>query len=240
MVKKVGVAVICGSGGDDLGFKTINKLYVNTKFGQPSSPLQIFDYGIGRVIIISRHGLDRSIPPHNINHRANIEALRTSNVEHVISLTSVGSLKKHLKPPSIMIPDDYINLWNPLSIFDHTIEHITPGLDQELRQTLLAAAKRIDMPVLDSGIYAQTIGPRLETKAEVRMLQNFADVVGMNMATEATLCKEAGLAYANISSIDNYANGIQKEELDFAEILDQAKANMDKVKKLVAAVLEDL
>ena len=193
-----------------------------------------------KFLFIPRHGRDRNIPPHRINHRANIMALKECGVRGVIGVSSTGSLKKEIPPRSLVVPDDYINLWNTPTFFDSEIVHITPGLDEGLRNKIISTAKRLGMDVIGKGTYIQTSGPRLETKAEVSLLRNYADIVGMTMASEATLAKELGLGYANISSVDNYAHGVTEEKLDFREVALEASRNIEGLNRLLSELIEGL
>ncbi len=192
------------------------------------------------VIFIPRHGKRSDIPPHRINHRANIMAFKERNVEMIIGVTSVGSLKREIRPRSLVIPNDYINLWNISTFYESEIMHITPGLDESLRGIIISTARRLGIKVIEKGIYVQTAGPRLETRAEVSLLRDYADIVGMNMGSEATLAKELNLRYANISSVDNYANGVIDEKLDFRMVIEEASKNRKKLERLLLAVIEEL
>ena len=192
------------------------------------------------VIFLPRHGKDRKIPPHRINYRANIMALRDLGAEKIIGIGCAGSLKKEIIPRSVLIPHDYMNLGKIESYYDLEIKHITPGLDEFLRETIIDSARRSGIKVIEKGIYAQTLGPRLETKAEVSLLKDYADVVGMTMASEATLSKELEIPYACISTVDNYAHGIIDEVLDFEKIVKKASKNRKDLKKLLMAVIEEL
>jgi len=190
-------------------------------------------------IFIPRHGKERKIPPHRINHRANIKAFEKEGIKKIISMNSVGSLKKELKPGSIAVPDDYIALNTP-TFYDDEIVHITPELDEELRQIIIKTAKDLGIKVIPKGIYFQTTGPRLETKAEINLMKNFADLVGMSLASEATLSQELGIGYASICSVDNYANGIIDEELDFEEVVEEASRDREDLRKLLLKLVEVL
>ena len=192
------------------------------------------------VAFLPRHGRDRKIPPHRINYRANIMALRDLGVEKIIGVGCSGSLKKEITPGSILIPHDYLNLGEIESYYDLEIKHITPGLDEFLREIIIESAKRSGIKVIEKGIYAQTRGPRLETKAEVSFLKDYADIVGMTMASEATLSKELGIPYACISTVDNYAHGIMDEVLDFEKIVKNASRKRKDLEKLLMAVIEEL
>ena len=190
-------------------------------------------------VFIIRHGRYRNIPPHRINHRANIMAFKMLGIDRIIGVTSVGSLKKEIKPGSLLVPHDYISLCNIPTFFDDEIVHITPGLDSDLRIELIEAAKAESIHVIDNGIYFQSVGPRLETKAEINFIRNYADVVGMSMGAEATLAKELGLKYANLSSVDNYAHGIAEEELSYQRIVEAASKMRDNVERVLLRVFRD-
>jgi 5'-methylthioadenosine phosphorylase len=196
-------------------------------------------YQSGNIAFIPRHGGRRTIPPHMINHRANLSALRDIGVRKVIGVCMTGSLKKAIKPPAILIPHDYVSLWSVPTFFDQRVEHVTPLLDQQLRKRIISAARKNRIPVREKGIYVQTIGPRLETQAEIRILKNYGDVVGMTMASEATLAQELGLGYAAVCTVDNYANGIVKKPLDFKRILEDAEAHAGNLLRLLKKSVED-
>jgi len=191
-------------------------------------------------VFIPRHGKERKIPPHRINYRANIKAFELGGVKNIISVNSAGSLKRELKPGSVVIPDDYIGLWNIPTFHDDEIVHITPELDGELRQSVIKAAKDLGIGVIPNGIYFQATGPRLETKAEINLMKNFADMVGMSLASEATLAQELGIGYASICSVDNYAHGVVEERLDFEKVVVEASKDRGDLRKLLLKLIEEL
>ena len=189
------------------------------------------------IIILPRHGMFSDIPPHKINHRANMLAFSKLGVNKIISFTSVGSLKLELSPTEIILPDDYINLWNIPTYFDDKIRHIIPSIDEELRENVYNKIKTLPLDLRFKGVYIQTMGPRLESKAEINMLKEYGDVVGMTMASEATLAKEIGLQYANISVIDNYCNGIIDLPLTIETIEKNQKKNVLNIEKIIKQIL---
>ncbi len=207
---------------------------IETPYGPPSSDMELGD----RVAFLRRHGADYRIPPHRVNHRANIWALKETGVSVVVGASSVGSLQVETAPGSLVVPDDYISLAVIPTFFDDEVRHITPALDRGLRKQLVDAATKRGAPVSDGGVYVQTRGPRLETKAEIRLLQRFGDVVGMTMAAEATLAQELGLPYASLCSVDNYAHGITKEPLAFEDIRRTQESNMRVIRGVLQAFVE--
>ena len=191
------------------------------------------------IVFVPRHGKDRNIPPHQINYKANMRAFKDLGVEEIISVTSVGSVKRALPPRSLVVPHDYIGLFNILTYYDNEIVHITPGLDEALRKRLIAAARSLNIKIVEHGVYFQTLSPRLETKAEINLIKDYADIVGMNMATEATLATELGLRYANISTVDNYAHGIVEAPLEYKDIVAAAAQSRADVEKVLLKIIED-
>lgn len=194
---------------------------------------------LGKVTFIPRHGFQSKIPPHKINYHANILAFKEKGITKIAGVNSVGSLKQEISPLSILIPHDYISPWNIVTYHDDKIVHIIPSLDEELRQSLLSFAQKFGLEVVGKGVYIQTLGPRLETKAEIHMLKSYGDVVGMTMANEATLAKELGLGYASICSVDNYAHGIVDEPLTSEMIIKNARINGEKIRDFLLKMAEE-
>jgi 5'-methylthioadenosine phosphorylase len=174
---------------------------------------------VGEEIIgIARHGFDHSIPAHLVDHRANIRAACELGCDRVLALGSTGSLDKDLKVGTLICPDDFFAPEIAPSFYPDLRGHSVPGFDPEWRGTVISAwGSLTDTELLDGGVYAQTTGPRFETPAEVRALARVADVVGMTLAAETVLAKEAGLAYAAVCSVDNLANGIADQALTVEE-----------------------
>ncbi len=228
------IGVICGSLFFEVPlFKSLKKETVKTEFGDA----EIFSDG--NICFIARHGSPPAIPPHKINHKANISALKKAGCSHVIGVCSTGSLNKAIKPGDLALVTDFIGLFSPITFFDKKIVHDVPLMGAKTGNAILKTASSLGIPI-KKGVYVQTPGPRLETKAEVRLLSQFADIVGMTASSEATLCSEAGLDYSCVCSIDNYAHGLAEEELSNKAIVKAKNANAEKVKKLVLASLEEM
>ena len=233
------LAIIAGGNFSPDGMVVTEKRGLETPFGDPSDHFTIGRLRGKEAAFLPRHG-PQGIPPHGINHRANIYAIKRLGVSEVIGINSVGSLREEIPPGWIVIPHDYLNLWRVMTFFDHQAVHITPGLDERLRKFLIRAAARAGLNFVKEGIYIQTLGPRLETKAEIAMLRNFGDVVGMTMANEATLCQEVGLAYASVCSVDNYCHGVGEKALTEEEISQRARENATHINKLLRGLIEEM
>ena len=206
-------AIIAGSGFRSFGDDS-EGIAVNTNFGEPSGPVRELQYDDHTVYLLARHGDDLSIPPHAINYRANLKALRQLNVDAVIAVNTVGVISKNIHPGQVAVPDQLIDYtWGRAhSIYEgnSVVDHIdfTLPFAEELRLGLLRAAHAADVNICDGGVYAACQGPRLETAAEVHRLErDGGDFVGMTAMPEAALARELGMDYACLSLIVNYAAG---------------------------------
>jgi purine nucleoside phosphorylase len=232
------LGIIAGGNFAPEGMEITEQRVMETPYGAPSDSFTIGRLGKREIAFLARHGA-QGIPPHRINHRANIYALKKLEVTEVIGVNSVGSLREEIPPGWIVIPHDYLSPWAMPSFYEDRVVHITPALDAGLRERLIRAAQGSGAAFVPEGIYVQTIGPRLETVAEIAMLRGFGHVVGMTMANEATLCQEMELAYASICSVDNYCHGIIDTPLTAKEIVRQGEANVAQINKVVMNVMEE-
>jgi len=189
---------------------------------------------------VPRHGHPGKahILPHVLNHRANLKALKELGAKEVIGISSTGSLHKNLKPGTIVIPDDFIAISGTPTTAAGKALHITPVLNDGIRTRLIAAALDCGTDVIKEGIYWQTKGPRLETKAEIRMMALYAHIVGMTMASEAVVACELNLPYASICSIDNYCHGISEKPIKMREITEGARKHRDAVFRIIEKYIE--
>lgn len=192
----------------------------------------------GAHVFIQRHG-NPPVPPHRINHRANIETLRKMGAKKLVSINSVGSLKKEIRPGTFIIPDDFISFQDVPTFFDNEMRFTIPSMDKEFSGFLFKLCRNLKMNVIPKGVYIQTRGPRLETKAEIRFLCWYGDVIGMTMASEATLCIELGMPYVSICSVDNYCNGIVEVPLTMEEIQKNCLENLNRLESLIEKIINN-
>jgi purine nucleoside phosphorylase len=195
----------------------------------------------GAHVVLQRHGLDRYTAAHAVDHRANLRALAQLDCDRVLALSSVGGLRPEIGVGTFLAPDDFIALHLGLSYFDDDPGHRVPGFDRRWRRRVVEAWRARAEPALrDGGVYWQTIGPRFETPAEIRLLAVHADVVGMTVASECVLAGELGLAYAAVCVVDNLANGVGDRPLTLEEFEKGKAANRGHLLAALDAVLPDL
>lgn len=191
-------------------------------------------------VLINRHGYGFPLPPHSINYRANISALADLGFQDVISLNSVGSLKKDLPPGTFVSCSDYVCIQQgPITFFDTELRGGAPGIANSL-VPLLESKLAPEFKIETGKVYVQMRGPRFETKAEIRIIKDWGDVIGMTAAHEADLCTEIGLRYNSLALIDNYANGLEGTEIDFVKFKELVKDNQTRVNRLFSRMLDIL
>ncbi len=191
-------------------------------------------------IIINRHGYSsKKSPPHNINYQYYIRRIKHLGFTEIISLNSVGSLHQSLPPGTIVSCSDYVCLQQaPKTLMSESFDKIplAPGFTNNLIPTILE--KLPEFSILPNQVYVQMAGPRFETKAEVKVIKAWGDVVGMTAAHEADICAELGMNYNSLAIIDNYANGINDEEINFEKFDKLVLTNQLKVDRLFSRLLE--
>ncbi len=207
-------ALIIGSGWEDLAGDD-SGTDVQTAWGVPSAPVHRLCIDDCNVLSLARHGEGHTLPPHTINYRANVVALKKMGAESIIALNTVGVVSAIRDSGQIAVPDQILDYtWGrDHTIYDGTrgiVEHIdfTNPFSTTLRTGLLEAASQAGVDCFDGGVYATTQGPRLETAAEVdRLERDGADYIGMTGMPEAAIAREVGLEYACVALIVNRAAG---------------------------------
>ncbi len=239
------LAIIGGTGA--LGtWSQAERTAITTPFGAPSDKPRRIEIGEHSFWFLARHGDPHRIPPHRINYRANIHALRTLGIDSILALNAVGGVRADLAAGSLLVPDQILDYtWGRAHTFSDggsaPLKHIdfTHPYDGPLRRKLLQAARDAGEAALDGGCHAVTQGPRLETAAEVRRLaRDGADVVGMTAMPEAALAREAGIDYASLCMIANAGAGLEDGPITEDDIHAVLKGCMRRVRKLVTALLQ--
>lgn len=194
---------------------------IDTPYGEPSAPIRRVRRGHREILWLPRHGDGHTIPPHRINYRANLYALREAGATAVIGINTVGVITGLVQPGGIAVPLQLIDYtWGrEHTCFDGREEDVahldfSVPFTAALRERLLAAAGAAGVECVDGGVYAVTQGPRLETAAEINRLErDGADLVGMTAMPEAVLAAELGLDYAIVALAVNPAAGRTDESL---------------------------
>lgn len=240
------LAIIGGTGIDELeGLEVVSDHRVQTPFGEPSRPIQEGRLGNTTLYFLQRHGSPGAIPPHRINYRANIWALKSLGVDGIVAINSVGGITEDMRPGRLLIPDQVIDYtWGREHTFDEgeggELMHIdfTEPYDRRLRLALLAAADAAGIAHEASGVHGVTQGPRLETAAEIqRLARDGCDVVGMTGMPEAALSCEAQMPYASVCMVVNPAAGLGDLPLTLAMMREILASEAAVVRKLLSELL---
>lgn len=223
-------------------------LELDTPYGPPSAPLRVVAETPVRTVFLPRHGSPHRIPPHRVNYRANIWALREAGAAHVLAVSAVGGIARQCRPGTLVAPDQLIDYtWGREHTYsdsaDVPLVHVdfTWPYEGPLREELLRAAREVNVDLLDGGCIGVCQGPRLESAAEVeRARRDGCDMAGMTSLPEAALARELGLDYAGIAVISNFGAGITGERLSEENIAETLREPMERVRRLVRAVSERL
>ena len=244
----IDLAVIGGTGIYALAvLEDVETHAPDTRYGAASGPVRIGTLAGRRVAFLARHGEGHALPPHRINYRANLAALRAVGANRVLALNTVGGITERYPPRALGCPDQLIDYtWGRVSTVCEEpgteVVHVDFGdpYTPSLRRAVLDAAGRAGVAVVDGGCYGATQGPRLETRAEIaRMRRDGCDLVGMTGMPEAGLARELGLGYACLAVVANWAAGAGPDP-DEVITLDDVLANVDAASAGLAPLLQAL
>jgi len=243
------LGIIGGTGLTQLSnLEVTRRQVVRTPYGDPSGALTFGKLNRREVVFIARHGYGHTIPPHEVNYRANIWALNAAGVERVVSVASVGGIRSDLPPGTLAIPHQLMDYtWGRKHTFfegpDQPVTHVdfTHPYCEELRDGLRKAAAAAGQAIVNGGVYAATQGPRLESAAEIdRLERDGADMVGMTGMPEAGLAREIDLRYAVVAVVVNHAagRGDSSEAIHMEQINAVLHASIVKVRTLLEKLVE--
>jgi 5'-methylthioadenosine phosphorylase len=249
------LAIIGGTGvhlsGPDSLLQDAHDEVVETRWGRTHLTHARLD---GRdIVFLHRHSASSldgvkaqgaAIPPHRINYRANIAALKKLGVSAICASTAVGSLRREWNPGTLVLLSDFLDFTTSRckTFFDEGAVHIdvTQAYCARLRSLVSVTASDLNLSLQDGGTYACTDGPRFETPAEIRAYAQWgADVVGMTGVPEVVLAREANISYAGVSIVTNFAAGISPQPLTQAEVLDAMQVALPQVARLFMAAARD-
>lgn len=240
---KVRIGIIGGSGIYESGMlDEEQKIKVYTPYGNPSSFLTLGKFKGISIAFLPRHGEKHLLPPHSINYRANIWALKEVGVERILAPSAVGSLKDELKPGDLVLPDQFIDrTWGrPNTFYDGgQVAHVSmadPFCD-ELTDIVYDKALSLGLPIHKGGTYVCIQGPRFSTRAESKLYKFWgADIIGMTLVPEVNLAREARMCYLTIAMITDYDVYLEKP-VTAHDVAKTMAENVEKVRKLLREVI---
>jgi len=242
------IGIIGGSGLDNPDIlKEAKDKEVKTPYGDPTSPLKVGKIGDVDVVLLARHGREHTVPPTEVNFRANIQALKDEGVTHILATTACGSLKKGIERGHLVILDQFIDFTRYRKVtFHDKFEPNKPihtamadPFSEDLRKILNETAKELGLDHHPKGTVVTIEGPRFSTRAESRMFSQWgADVINMSIAPECVLANEVGIPYAAIAMSTDYDCLFEDiPPVTWDEILKVFGENVDKVTKLLTAAI---
>ena len=241
------LGIIGGTGLTRLpDLEIVRREVVNTPYGEPSGPLTHGRLHGREVTFLARHGYGHTIPPHRVNYRANVWALKQVGLARVMAVAAVGGIDAALQPGELAVPDQIVDYtWGRChTFFEDGLSHVTHvdftrPYSEDMRTLLLEAGRRAGLALHDGGTYGATQGPRLESAAEIdRMARDGCAMVGMTGMPEAALAREAELAYAACAVIANPAAGRAGDEpITMADIEANLAHGMRRVARLLAELV---
>jgi len=244
------LAIIGGSSLPRLsGLQATRQVHVRTPYGEPSCALTLGVLRKREVVFLARHGYGNTIPPHEINYRANLWALREQGCRDVVAIASVGGIRADLEAGRLVVPDQVIDYTSGrqstyVTISDKAVLHVdfTQPYCENLRARLLRAAQVAGVDIAGAGTYAVTQGPRLESAAEINRLErDGADIVGMTGMPEAALAREIDLCYAPIAAVVNPAagRGASLKRIRLEDFESVSRRAMDRVCRILEQLAAD-
>lgn len=239
-------AIIGGTGLTQLeGLDIIDAQFIDTPYGEPSANIMRGRYAGQDVLFLARHGHPHRIPPHQVNYRANLWALRHAGADKIIAVNAVGGISCTMQTGHFCIPDQIIDYTSGRehTLYTGDLDHVTHvdfsyPYDQTLRLKLIKAVSSLGFSCTNQGVYGCTQGPRLETVAEItRMERDGCDIVGMTGMPETVLARELGLAYASLALVVNPAAGKAQGVITMSQIEQAVVEGMAKVKQILSSLL---
>lgn len=239
--------IIGGTGFYDPGLLEKEKdLVITTPYGDVV--LKSGFYHDLEVLFLPRHGERHSVPPHLVNYRANIWALREAGAGVVLATAAVGSLNSELQPGEIVLVDQFLDFTKsrPVTFYEggeDGVLHVdvTNPYCTDVYRHLKKTAERLQIAVHDKGTYVCTEGPRYETAAEICMFQKLGgDLVGMTSVPEVVLAREAGLCYATLAVVTNFAAGISPRLLSHQEVMEMMGRCQAALRRIIFTAIESL
>lgn len=237
------IGIIGGSGFYDSAiFGPTKEVKIHTPFGSPSDLISVGECKGIRVAFLPRHGKRHTIPPHLVNYRANLMAMRDLGVKRILAPSAVGSLKAEMKPGDLVIPDQFIDFTKKR---DYTfyegavVGHFSMAdpFCPEMRHVMAETAKKLGISHHTLATYVCIEGPRFSTRAESKLFRSWgADIIGMTLVPEVSLARELGLCYTTLATVTDYDVWADKP-VTAQEVVQTLKSNVEKIKSLLVEAI---
>ncbi|MGB9886115.1 MAG: S-methyl-5'-thioadenosine phosphorylase [Moorellales bacterium] len=250
MARKEALVGVFGGSGLYTFLPDVEEIKVETPYGPPSDKVALATVGDKKVAFLPRHGREHTLPPHRINYRANLWAMKELGVEYVLGPCAVGSLQPHIRPGDFVICDQFVDrTWGrPDTFYDGPITTHLSAADPycpSLRELVIAQAKELGLPLHPRGTVVVIQGPRFSTRAESRWFSSMGwEVINMTQYPECILARELGMCYVNISVVTDYDVGLEGrpdiQPVTHEEVLRVFAENNEKLRRLLLAVIEAL
>lgn len=249
MKHRADIGVFGGSGFYSL-MDDVEEVAIDTPYGPPSDKLAIGLLKGKKVAFLPRHGKDHSIPPHKINYRANLWAMKELGVRKIIGPCAAGSLIPEFKPGDFVVVDQFINATSGRAdtFFDGpNVTHVSAAdpYCESLRALAFQKGRELGISIHDKGTIVVVNGPRFSTRAESRYFSMIGgQVINMTQYPEGYLAKELGICYVNIAMITDYDAGLEGRDdippVEHEAVLEVFAANIDKLKQLIVKMVESI
>ncbi|HID36172.1 MAG TPA: S-methyl-5'-thioadenosine phosphorylase [Ghiorsea sp.] len=238
--------IIGGSGLYQIdGIETLDTLDIDTPYGKPSAPLTLASIHGHEVVFLPRHGKTHGIPPHKINYRANIYAMKLAGVSQIISISAVGSLRENIAPGDFVIVDQFVDRTRERAstFFDGpVVAHVSMAEPtcNALRSALQQACTNKGITTHNQGTYMVMQGPQFSSRAESELYRSWGmDVIGMTNMPEAKLAREAEICYATVAMCTDYDCWHEDEDdVSVASVIEVMQSNVVKVKAMLLTLFK--
>ena len=221
----------------------VREIELNTPFGEPSGKITIGNFRGKEIAILPRHGKDHTIPPHDINYRANIHALKQLGVKRIIATAAVGSLQENYKAGDVVIPDQFIDMGKSVQSmhgrgkFYHV--SLADPFCEEIRGTLINATKKVGAQLKGKGTYIRIDGPQFSTRAASRMYRQFGDIIGMTCIPEAILARESEICLSVLATVTDF-DVWAEAPVNYENVKAVMRKNMENVERILEHAIQNI
>ncbi len=243
-MEKAEIAIIGGTGLFNANLlKGVKEVKIRTPYGGPSDSFVLGTFGGKKIALLARHGKGHNIPPHRINFRANIDALKKLGVSRIFALAAVGSLKEDFRAGEVVVPDQFIDWGKQVHTFydEGKFYHVSMAdpFCPELNKLLVSTARSLKTPVHEKGTYLRIEGPQFSTRSASKMYRQFGDIIGMTCIPEAILAREKEICLSIIATVTDYDVWAEKA-VNYDDVKAVMRQNIANTEKILETVIPRL